>query len=210
MGAINKLYRLFERFLCFSSEAPLLIVESDDWGSIRTHDVKTKKHLLTLKNEFSKDPFLQFDNLASSEELSVLCENLNSVKDKTGRPACITANFYIANPDFQKIKSDYFEKFHYEPLLKKRRQNLQATLDIYELSAEVEIQKKWISDNTSMFKDYFGFSSKTFKPHAYTWNSQIDDNLKETGMEAKQGFKLQYEPAGGGNKKYRKEIISVT
>jgi len=274
MAVLRKAFRLLHNLYSFKCGSPLLIIESDDWGSLRTNNLKARSSLNRLHTKISEDPYTQLDNLASSEDLSALYEVLGSVKDKTGRPACITANFCMANPDFQKIKSDHFEKFQYEPfyktirskkdgeqvlnlwnegiehkfitpqlhgrehlhalawlselkagnelllkafdlgvwgipyepLLIKRRHNLQAALDIYDLPGEDEFQKKWITESASMFRDYFGFSSKTFIPPAYKWHSRIDDTLKESGVEAIQGIKLQYEPSGNGNKKYRKRV----
>lgn len=239
----------------------VLVIESDDWGSIRTKNAQCRKQLNQISSDVQKDCYTQLDNLADSEDLSALYEVLNSVKDRDGNPACITANICTANPDFDRIREGGFEKFHYEPftesiekihgkqvwplwkqgmakdmlkpqlhgrehlhalqwlaelragnqdlmkafelesfgipyspLLKQRRKNLQAALDIYGMDGEEEFQKIWVEDSAELFKKIFGFHSTTFIPPAYIWHSRIDLPLKDTGVEAFQGIKLQYEP----------------
>lgn len=61
-----------------------------------------------------KDPYLKYDSLASEDDLKNLFEVLLSVKDKNGNPAVITANCVVANPDFNKIRENNFQKYYYE------------------------------------------------------------------------------------------------
>ena len=49
------------------------------------------------------DAFLSSDSLESVEDLEKLFEVLKSVKDSRGNFSKITANFAVANPDFETI-----------------------------------------------------------------------------------------------------------
>lgn len=93
----------------------IIVIESDDWGSIRmpSKDVKNKLQLLGMNLE--NDPYSLKDGLATQNDLSSLFEVLNSVKDSNNRPAVITANTNVANPDFKLIKESNYEKYFYEP-----------------------------------------------------------------------------------------------
>lgn len=62
-----------------------------------------------------KDPYCRFDSLATSQDLERLFEVLDSVRDKNGNPAVITANTLSANPVFDKIAESGFEQYFYEP-----------------------------------------------------------------------------------------------
>lgn len=61
------------------------------------------------------DAFLRNDCLENVADLTALFEVLTSVKDKNGSPAVMTANFAMANPDFDKIDpindAYFFEPF---------------------------------------------------------------------------------------------------
>lgn len=92
----------------------LIVIESDDWGSIRTPSYEAYNNLLNKGIRVDRDPYCRYDNLATANDLSNLFEVLSSVKDSKGHPAIITANTVTCNPVFEKIKADKFNKYHYE------------------------------------------------------------------------------------------------
>jgi hypothetical protein len=59
-------------------------------------------------------PYNRYDSFASEDDLTCLFDVLNSFRDINGRPAVITANSLVANPDFEKIKNDDFKSYHFE------------------------------------------------------------------------------------------------
>ena len=87
----------------FHTNRKLVVIESDDWGSIRMPSKHTFERLISLGDNPQKDAFLSNDCLESQEDLDALYEVLYSVKDSKGNPAVITANFATANPNFEKI-----------------------------------------------------------------------------------------------------------
>lgn len=94
----------------------LVVIESDDWGSIRMPDTATYNALKRQGIRVDEDLFCKYDTLASETDLNELFNVLSSVKDKFNRPAVITANAVVANPDFDKIKAADFEKYEYETI----------------------------------------------------------------------------------------------
>lgn len=93
----------------------IVVIESDDWGSIRMPSVEVYKKFLDKGIRVDKDPYCKYDSLATPEDLEALFEVLSSVKDKNGRHAVLTANAVVANPDFDKIKENEFDRYYYEP-----------------------------------------------------------------------------------------------
>lgn len=92
----------------------IVVIESDDWGAVRTPD---KSILLALKKSnplIEKDLMTQLDSIESNDDLSALFEVLQSVKDKNNHPAVITANTIVANPDFDRIAETGFNYYHFE------------------------------------------------------------------------------------------------
>lgn len=92
----------------------LVVIESDDWGSIRMPSKDVYHFLKTKGYRVSADPFMMFDSLAGEPDLSALFDILNSVSDSKGQPAVITANTIVANPDFKRIRESDFRQYHYE------------------------------------------------------------------------------------------------
>ena len=261
-GWIKKGIDVYLNYKSFKTNRRLVIIESDDWGSLRTKDRSTLLRLNEISSAVSDDQFTQLDSIARADDLAALFEVLNSVKDAKGNPACITANVCTANPDFEAIKAANFEEFYYKPftktlnefsqgenlfdlwqngeqeklfipqlhgrehlhalawlaelragnkellkafdletfgipytaLLKQRRKNLQAALDVYGMEGEADYHKHWIRDSAHIFKESFGYMSNSFIAPAYTWDTSVNKHLAEAKVKTLQGMKLQYEP----------------
>lgn len=99
----------------FRTRRKLVVFESDDWGSIRMPSRDTYEELLKKNIRVDRLSYSRYDSLAGESDLTALFEVLQSVKDKNGNPAIITANTNVANPDFEKIKNSGFTEYHYEP-----------------------------------------------------------------------------------------------
>ncbi len=93
---------------------PLVVIESDDWGSIRMPDKKTYNILKSKNIDVFSNPFNKYDTLEQSEDMDILHDRLNQILNDTGKKAVITANTVMANPDFHKIEKHDFEEYHYE------------------------------------------------------------------------------------------------
>lgn len=87
----------------FHTNRHLVVIESDDWGSIRMPNSETFCKLQQLGDHPENDAFLSNDCLESEKDLQELFAVLTSVRDSKGNPAVITANFAMANPDFERI-----------------------------------------------------------------------------------------------------------
>ena len=93
----------------------IVVIESDDWGSIRMPSQDVYQQFLDKGVCVDKDPYCKYDCLATTDDLSALFEVLTSVKDKYGRYAVLTADTIVANPVFDKIRESGFIKYFYEP-----------------------------------------------------------------------------------------------
>lgn len=110
----------------------IVIIESDDWGSIRIPNKTVQQELLDHNLIKPKDSFSNFDTLETSDDYSVLYEVLQKFKDHKGNHPIITANFVLNNPNFQKIQEDNFEKYHSEPFFK-TYQNYKGSESAFEM-----------------------------------------------------------------------------
>ncbi|WP_124640007.1 hypothetical protein [Amniculibacterium aquaticum] len=92
----------------------VLVIESDDWGSIRMSSSQAYTNLLNNGISVDKCPYNRFDNLETNNDLEAIYDLLFSLRDKNNNPLKITANTIVANPDFEKIKSSNYQKYFYE------------------------------------------------------------------------------------------------
>lgn len=110
--------RSLKNIIGWSTTRKIIVIESDDWGSIRmpsrqVYDFLSEKGLnLSTKNYWR---YNLYDSLATTGDLAALFDVLSRHKDKNGNSCVFTAATLVANPDFEKIKSEKFQKYYYEP-----------------------------------------------------------------------------------------------
>lgn len=112
---ISFLKRNYRNFSGWSTDRRIVVIESDDWGSIRMPSLSTYNYLLKKGYKVDTDPYMKFDSLATVDDLCHLFEVLHKIKDNFGKNPVITANTIVANPDFKKIEDSNFLSFFYEP-----------------------------------------------------------------------------------------------
>ncbi len=99
----------------WKSNRKFFVIESDDWGSNR---MPSKMAFDTLKSQGIKVencPYNRFDSIENNEDVTLLFNLLNKFKDIKGNPAKFTANYILANPDFDKIEASNFTEYYFEP-----------------------------------------------------------------------------------------------
>jgi hypothetical protein len=85
------------------------------------------------------------------------------------------------------------------PLMKK---SIQATYD----SKDLSYCKSSIKEGLTLFKNIFGFESKSFIANNYIWPSEIESTLYDGGVRHFQGMKYQLLPLNIDGKREKKRI----
>lgn len=236
----------------------IIVIESDDWGSIRMPSIDTYNTLVSKGVKLGKYGYEKFDTIASKEDLEKLFEVCDSFKDINGNPVVITANAVVANPDFEKIRASNYSEYFYEsitttmeryypghspfPLWKEGmdkkvfhpqlhgrehvnvpmwinslRQNHPGAREAFDkgvfsivvpqncdyrernLTAlhytnedEFLVMKQSIEESANLFKELFGYKSKSFIAPSYKWDERIEDVLKCVGVKYIQGLAVHY------------------
>lgn len=96
----------------------IVVIESDDWGSIRMSSNEAYERMLKLGMPVDKNHYNKFDSLECNDDLEIMFETLSKFEDSTGRYPVITGVNVVANPDFEKIKENNFTEYIYEPYTK--------------------------------------------------------------------------------------------
>lgn len=118
MARTENFKRHLSNFFGWSTPRKLLVIESDDWGSIRMPSLEAFNRLSKKGLNLSSGDAMRYnrnDTLANVDDLSALFETLQGLKDGHGNSAVFTAVSLVANPDFDKIRENKFEKYFYEP-----------------------------------------------------------------------------------------------
>lgn len=102
----------------WNSNRKIVVIESDDWGTIRMSSINAYNNFLKRNLLVNECPYNTNDALESNQDMELLFETLSALKDSKGNPAIITANNIVANPDFDKIKETDYKQYFFEPFTK--------------------------------------------------------------------------------------------
>jgi hypothetical protein len=92
----------------------IVIIESDDWGSLRMESKEAYEYFLRKGYPVNLSAFNKYDSIESETDLTLLFDVLSSVRDSNDNPAVMTINNAVANPDFERIKASDYEYYYYE------------------------------------------------------------------------------------------------
>jgi len=123
------------------TDRKIVVFSIDDYGNIRMASQEARENLEKAGLDINQNRFDQFDCLEDKEDLTQLFESLSSVSDQHGSPAVFTAFSIPANIDFQKIKADNYEKYHYEllPDTLQRLAGYEGTWDLWKEGIEKKL-----------------------------------------------------------------------
>lgn len=165
---LNKLKSNLVNIPGWQTNRKFVIIESDDWGSIRMPSKEVYNSLLSKGYPVNESHYNKNDALESNKDLELLFEVLISLKDKNGNHPVITANNIVANPDFEKIKESRFQQYYYEPFTE--------TLKKYPAHNRVyELYKEGIS-NGIFYPQFHGREHVNI----FTWMEALKNKDKST------------------------------
>jgi peptidoglycan/xylan/chitin deacetylase (PgdA/CDA1 family) len=94
---------------------PIVVIESDDWGRTGLPSLAAMELLKAAGSPIGESPW-DFYGLESEDDVIRLGDMLSEICDSDGNPACITANFIMANADLARMRDENFETFHALPI----------------------------------------------------------------------------------------------
>ena len=178
----NSLMAAWVNARSWKTERKLVVFESDDWGCLRVRDKATFDALAKRGIGVRNSPYDRVDCLETDADLENLFNLLSEFSDWKANHPMFTMNTVMANPDFQKIKGDNFEKYHYKTLFDCYRdysgRSLEHLWELGRTSGLIEPQFHgrehlnvglWLSDLRAGHRDalfaferqYFGLPTKT-------------------------------------------------
>ncbi|WP_430809876.1 MULTISPECIES: hypothetical protein [unclassified Carboxylicivirga] len=107
----------------FRTHRKIVVIESDDWGSIRMPSIEVYQLFKHKGMGVADSDYNRLDTLENNEDMTLLLETLSRHTDAYGKPAVLTANMVVGNPDFVKIREAEFQTYFVEPV--------EQTLSVY-------------------------------------------------------------------------------
>ncbi len=107
----------------------ILVIESDDWGSVRIKDKRTYSLLKEAGLNVDAIHYDSYESLESDQDLEMLFNLLLSLKDFKGNSLVFTAMCNMGNPDCDRIKDSDYKQYFFQPL--------EETIKEYEYSSNI-------------------------------------------------------------------------
>ncbi|MFN3908663.1 MAG: hypothetical protein ACK4JX_06485 [Flavobacterium sp.] len=115
MSLYNTLAKNYINFRGWKTNRKIVVIESDDWGSIRMPSKEIVDEL-KIKYPLSNNKFTTLDGLERKSDLTELFSLLKNYKDLNNNHPVITACSLVANPDFKKIEESKFTNYFYKTI----------------------------------------------------------------------------------------------
>ena len=124
--------KAFSNIPGWRTDRHIIVIESDDWGSIRTRSRSDYDEMIKAGLQLDTI-FTKYDCLESNTDLERLFEVLGKYKDSTGRHPVFTPMCIVANPNFEAIKDKDFTEYIYESITEtcKRYPNHDRVLNLW-------------------------------------------------------------------------------
>jgi len=132
----NLIIRNLRNIHGWKTHRKIVVIESDDWGAIRMPSRKVYDNLLSQKIRVDKSYYNQNDSLESNDDLGALFSVLKKHRDKNDNHPIITALSIVANPNFEKIRSNNFKVYEYESVSETLKKYGASHSNVYKLWKE--------------------------------------------------------------------------
>jgi len=149
----------------------IVVIESDDWGSIRMNCKQSFNRLLDKGIPVDKSYFTRNDALETNDDLWRLQDVLSNFRDINGRHPVITLNSVVANPDYDKIISSDYQNYFYKKIVDSYSNN------IFDSSKVLEIYSESILNNGFFKPQFHGREHLNVRKFMFNLSSRFDYDI---------------------------------
>lgn len=138
MNIKQKIRSNISNILGWRTNRHIVVIESDDWGSLRMSSNQAFANLQQAGIPVQKDHYNIYDSLECNEDLEIIFDTLSKFTDKTGRHPVFTGVNVVANPKFEAIKNKGFTEYVWESYTEtcKRMPNHDRVYDLWKEGIE--------------------------------------------------------------------------
>ena len=109
--------QLYSNLRSCKTRRQLIVIESDDWGAIRMPGPYAYQSLLDAGIRVNSCWHDRLDCLEDAADFQALMGIIDAHRDGNGRPAKLTLNTVMGNPNFSAIEADEFRHFYHQHFL---------------------------------------------------------------------------------------------
>ncbi|WP_107040066.1 hypothetical protein [Brumimicrobium mesophilum] len=166
----EKTAKNYINFRGWSTKRKIVVIESDDWGSVRMADQSVYNELHEKYPQITKHRYLVYDGLERKRDLESLFEMLTKHKDSKGKPPVVTALSLTSNPDFKKIRET--DNYHSE--------TIKETYDRYDETDLLSFWKEEGIKNNLLYPQFHG--KEHLFPERYFKRVKDSNDLEHVGF----------------------------
>ncbi|MBA6153397.1 hypothetical protein [Gelidibacter maritimus] len=211
----SQVSRNFTNARGWRTDRKIIVIESDDWGSIRMPDKRTYNKLQNSRIGNTLSMYDKLDSLERRDDFQILLEVANQFKDSENNPLVFTLNTVMQNPDFVKIKESGYNRFFGVPFHQSYQQYYGDKLqDLWTKGIDEKLIKPqfharehlneylWLKDLKLGFKDtllgfehdYFALKTKTSSKlrnhYLATYFSETEEEFKRVAAATTDGLEM--------------------
>jgi hypothetical protein len=112
LRALSQPLATLESLHAVAPTRPIVVLESDDWGRTGLPSLAAMEQLKVAGTPIGESPW-DFYGLESEDDVIQLGDTLSQFQDADEKPACITANFVMANADLERMHRENFQAFRW-------------------------------------------------------------------------------------------------
>jgi hypothetical protein len=116
----QRFFRALSNLPGWRTKRKILVIESDDWGSIRIPSREAFEQMRNAGIPMHENAFTTYDCLEDDQDLEHLIRTLSAIRDQEGNHPVITAMSLTENPDFSAIKHAKFQQYFSESVTETR------------------------------------------------------------------------------------------
>lgn len=172
MNLKTNISKNYINFRGWKTNRKLIVIESDDWGSVRLKSAEILNEIKKRDSEVFNSKRENYDGLEKTEDMEMLFEVLSEFKDQNGQHPVITALTLTSNPDFDKIKN-YNDKFYSELI--------SDTYKNYGESKTFELWKNQGIKNNLLYPQFHG--KEHLHPERYLQRIQDESDIEKFAFQ---------------------------
>jgi hypothetical protein len=115
LRALSQPLATLESLHAVAPTRPIVVIESDDWGRAGLPSLVAMEQLKVAGIPIGESPW-DFYGLESEDDVIRLGDTLSEFHDAEEKPACITANFVMANADLERMRRENFQAFRWKSI----------------------------------------------------------------------------------------------
>lgn len=205
---INVIRNLSCNFRGQTLKQKVVVIESDDWGSIRMPSRNAFDKLMQCGIPVENSVYCKYDGLERDSDVLSLLAIFERIEREYGKRAILTMNFVTSNPDFPNIANSEFESYFSEDIPSTYRTYAESSrvLEYVKLGIEMGFFFPQFHGKEHVNVPYWMELIRTNKKFKFAFDQQIFGLSNDVFPELQRSVQATYDTL---DENYQNESLSV-